>query len=262
MIRSLYTSATGMEAQEMAIDIISNNLANVNTTGFKKSRVDFQDLLYETIRAAGTDAAAGVQFPTGLQVGHGTKPVSTQKIFTQGEFIQTQNPLDMTIEGAGFFQIQRADGTVAYSRDGAFKIDSEGRLVNSDGFIVQPEITIPTNAQEVSIAMDGTVTAVISGETTPQNLGTLELAKFINPAGLKSLGRNMFEETEASGSPTVAMPGTEGVGTLAQGFLEMSNVKVVEEMVNMIVAQRAYEMNAKTIQASDDMLRQAATIRR
>lgn len=262
MIRSLWTAATGMQAQTSNIDVISNNLANVNTAGFKRSRADFQDLLYETIRAPGTSTAGGSEVPTGVQVGHGTRTVATQKIFMQGDFQHTQNELDMAIEGDGFFQIQQANGDIAYSRAGNFKIDSEGRIVSPDGFLMEPEITIPTDALAVSIGTDGAVSVLQPGATTPSVVGNIELARFVNPAGLQSIGRNLFLQTAASGDPTTGTPGVDGFGTIAQGYLEMSNVSVVDEMVSMITAQRAYEINSKTIQAADDMLQMVNSLKR
>jgi flagellar basal-body rod protein FlgG len=262
MIRALWTAATGMEAQQMNVDVISNNLANVNTTGFKKSRIDFQDLLYTTLKAAGTESASGIQIPTGIQVGNGVRTVSTQKLFSQGDFAQTSNPLDVVIEGDGFFQVLQPDGSTAYTRDGAFKVDSEGKLVTSDGFVIQPEITIPTDATEITIGMDGTVSTTIVGQDAPTTVGQIEIAKFMNPAGLKSIGKNLFAVTDASGSVVTGIPGTEGRGTVLQGFLEMSNVKVVEEMVNMIIAQRAYEVNSKAVQTGDQLLQMAAALHR
>ena len=262
MMRSLWTAASGMTAQQFKIDTVSNNLANVNTTGFKKSRVDFQDLLYQTVRFAGTPVTAGAQVPTGIQVGHGVRPVATQKMFSQGTFQQTDNPLDVVVEGDGFFQILLPDGNISYTRDGAFKRDSDGRVVSSDGFPLEPELIIPDDAMEVSIGSDGTVSVLRPGVNEPENIGQIELARFINPAGLKSEGRNFFTMTAASGQPIVGEPGLDGFGALAQGFLEMSNVQVVEEMVSMIVAQRAYATNSKAIQASDDMLQTANNLRR
>lgn len=261
MIRALWTAATGMEAQQLNIDVISNNLANVNTTGFKKSRVDFQDLLYQTILPAGTSAAQGAQVPTGVQVGLGTQYAATQKVFTQGDYQQSDNPLDVVIEGDGFFQVIQPNGVTAFTRDGSFKKDSTGRLVTSDGFALDPEIVIPSNATAVSVGLDGTVSATIPNEA-PRELGKILIAKFSNPAGLSSSGRNLLTKTSSSGDPTVDVPGTNGLGTIQSGFLEMSNVKVVEEMVNMIVAQRAYEVNSKAIQTADEMLNIANNLRR
>lgn len=262
MIRSLWTAATGMQAQTTNIDVISNNLANVNTAGFKRSRVDFQDLLYDTLRPPGTSTGGDGQVPTGIQIGHGTRTASTQKIFMQGDFQNTQNELDLAIEGQGFFQIVQANGELAYSRAGNFKIDGEGRVVSPDGLLLEPEITIPTDALAVSIGSDGVVSVLQAGQTTPVDVGTIELARFVNPAGLQSIGRSLFIPTEASGDATTGNPGEDGLGTLAQGFLEMSNVSVVDEMVNMITAQRAYEINSKAIQAADDMLQTANNLKR
>jgi len=262
MMRSLWTAASGMQAQTANIDVISNNLANVNTAGFKRSRADFQDLLYETMRAPGTNAPGGNQVPTGIQIGHGTRLVATQKIFMQGDFQHTENQLDMAIEGQGFFQITQANGDITYTRAGNFKIDGEGRIVSPDGLLMEPEITIPTDALSVSISTDGTVSVLQPGQSQPTDVGTVELARFVNPAGLQSIGRNLFTQTAASGEPTTGTAGEDGFGTIAQGYLEMSNVSVVDEMVNMITAQRAYEINSKAIQASDDMLQTANGIKR
>ena len=261
MIRALWSAASGMLAQELNIDTISNNLANVNTTGFKRTRVDFQDLIYQNVRAAGTTASVGTHIPTGIQVGHGSRPVATQKIFSQGDFQQTENPLDLVIEGDGFFSILRPDGTIAYTRAGAFKKDGQGRVVTSDGFVLQPEITIPAEATSISISSDGTVEVALPNASEPQRVGEIQLTTFSNPAGLESIGRNLFVETVASGAPTQSVPGMDGLGTLMPGFLEMSNVKLVEEMVNLIVAQRAYEISSKSIQAADEMLRIANNLK-
>lgn len=261
MMRALWTAGTGMMAQQMNIDVISNNLANVNTAGFKKSRVNFEDLLYQTVRTAGSTAAQGATLPTGLQVGHGVKSVSTSKVFTQGDFTNTGKPLDLVIEGEGFFQVQMPDGSTAYTRDGAFTVDGEGRIVNSEGYPLQPEITIPADATSITIGTDGTVSVTMADETN-QEIGRIELARFLNPAGLVNVGGNMMKATGASGDATTGNPGLDGIGTLSQGFLEMSNVKVIEEMVNMIVAQRAYEINSKAIQAADEMLQTANNLRR
>ncbi len=262
MIRSLWTAATGMEAQQLNIDVISNNLANVNTLGFKKGRVDFQDLLYQTTRTAGSTEAQGAQVPTGIQVGLGTRAAAVQKMFTQGDFQQTQNPLDVVIEGDGFFQVLMPNGNTGYTRDGSFKLDSQGRLVTSDGFPLDPEITIPAEATSISIGSDGSVTVMVPGQTAPQPAGQIQIAKFPNPGGLTNIGRNLLQPSAASGDAITDTPGMNGLGTIASGFVEMSNVKVVEEMVNMIVAQRAYEINAKAIQTSDEMLNIANNLRR
>ncbi|NLG69488.1 MAG: flagellar basal-body rod protein FlgG [Firmicutes bacterium] len=262
MMRSLWTAASGMAGQQFTVDTIANNLANVNTAGFKKSRVDFQDLLYQTIRFAGTAVTAGAEIPTGIQVGHGVRPVATVKIFSQGTFRETNNPLDLVIEGDGFFQVLLPDGTIAYTRDGSFKKDSAGRIVTSDGFVLEPEIIIPSDAIELSVGADGTVSVVMVNDSEPQEIGRIELARFVNPAGLRNYGRNLFLATGASGPPIVGQPGLDGFGAIAQGHLEMSNVEVVEEMVNLIMAQRAYDANSKAIQASDDMLQSANNLRR
>lgn len=261
MMRSLWTAASGMVGQQFNIDTIANNLANVNTTGFKKSRVDFQDLLYQTIRFPGSPVTLGAQIPTGIQVGHGVRTVATTRLFTQGTFRQTENPLDMVIEGDGFFQVLLPDGQIAYTRDGAFKLDSNGQIVNSDGFQLEPDIFIPEDAIDVTIGADGTVTATRPDGST-EFIGQIELARFINPAGLRSWGRNLMLESAASGPPIVGTPGLDGFGSLTQGFLEMSNVQVVEEMVDMITSQRAYEVSSKAIQASDEMLQIANNLRR
>jgi flagellar basal-body rod protein FlgG len=262
MMRALWTAGTGMAAQQANIDVISNNLANVNTTGFKKSRTDFQDLMYQTIRQAGAASGPDTMLPTGIQMGHGVRQVATQKIYTTGNFQQTGNPLDIAIEQDGFFQITMPDGTVAYTRDGAFKKDDQGRIVTSEGYPLEPAITIPAEATDVNIASDGQVTVTLPGQVETQNIGQIQIARFVNPAGLDSMGRNLLRETAASGAPVVSNPGEDGAGTLMQQYLEMSNVQVVEEMVNMIVAQRAYEVNSKAIQTADEMLGQAAGLRR
>ncbi len=261
MMRALWTASTGMVAQQANIDVISNNLANVNTTGFKKARSDFQDLIYQTVRQPGATTGPDTQLPTGIQVGHGVRQVATQKIYTPGNYLSTGNSLDVAIEGDGFFQITMPDGTLAYTRDGAFKKDSMGRMTTSEGYPLEPQITIPEGATEVSISADGRVTATIPNQTAQEDLGQIQLARFINPAGLESIGRNLLKETAASGAPVVSNPGTDGAGTLIQKYLEMSNVQVVEEMVNMIVAQRAYEMNSKAVTTSDEMLSIAANLR-
>ena len=251
-----------MEAQQINMDVTANNLANVNTTGFKKSRADFQDLLYQTIRVAGSTQAQGIQVPTGIQIGLGTRLAAVQKIFTQGDFHATGNALDMVIEGDGFFQVILPSGELAYTRDGSFKKDGQGNLVTSDGYLVQPEISMPAEAREISIGKDGTVSALLAGQSAPEELGQIQLVKFLNPAGLESLGGNLFAETAASGAAETGTPGQIGLGTLSSGSVEMSNVKVVEEMINLIVAQRAYEVNSKSIQTADEMLSMANTIRR
>ena len=262
MIRSLWTSATGMQAQALNLDVIANNLANVSTTGFKKSRAEFQDLLYETIRPAGTPSSQDTQVPTGIQLGHGTRPSTVLKIFSQGDMENTKNELDLAIEGDGFFQIALPNGETAFTRDGGFKLDSEGRVVNADGLALEPEISIPTDALSISVGMDGTVSVLQAGDTTPTEVGTIELARFVNPAGLIAMGKNLYIPSEASGDEMTGTAGENGLGTIAQGFLELSNVTVVEEMVSMITAQRAYEANSKSIQTADEMLAIANNVKR
>ncbi|WDN90020.1 flagellar basal-body rod protein FlgG [Desulfosarcina sp. BuS5] len=262
MLRSLWTAATGMQAQALNIDVISNNLANVNTTGFKRSRADFQDLLYETIRKAGSASSESTEVPTGIQLGHGTRPAAVQKIFIQGDYQHTGNELDIAIEGDGFFQILQPSGEVAYTRAGSFKMDSEGRIVTSDGFLMEPEIAVPSDTRAISIGTDGTVSVLQGGSGDSVEIGTIELARFINPAGLNSIGRNLYLTTDASGDVVTGTAGENGFGTISQGYLEMSNVSVVDEMVNMITAQRAYEINSKSIQTADDMLQMANSLKR
>ena len=262
MLRSLWTAASGMEAQALNIDVLSHNLANVNTTGFKKGRADFQDLMYETLRLPGSPSTTSTQVPTGIQVGLGTRTAAIQKIFLQGDYKATKNELDMAIEGDGFFQITKPDGDIAYTRDGSFKLDSDGRIVTSDGFLLEPEISVPPDAMTISIGIDGTVSVLQAGQSEPNEIGTIELGNFINPAGLNAIGRNLYLPTAESGDVVSGTAGEDGFGTIAQGFLEMSNVSVVEEMVKLISAQRAYEINSKAIQASDEMLQLANNIKR
>ena len=262
MIRSLWTSATGMQAQELNIDVISNNLANVNTSGFKKSRAEFQDLLYENLRPAGAASSADTTIPTGVQLGHGARPSAVQKMFSQGDFQNTENELDWAIENDGFFQIELPNGDTSYSRCGEFKLDADGRIVNADGFLLVPQLTVPTDTVSITVGMDGTVSAIQANDPIPREIGTIQLARFVNPAGLRSLGKNLFVPTEGSGDEIVGTPGQDGFGTIAQGFLERSNVSVVDEMVNMITAQRAYETNSKVIQTADDMLQMANNLKR
>jgi flagellar basal-body rod protein FlgG len=260
MLRALYSAAAGMESQQMNLDVISNNLANVNTTGFKKSKVEFQELLYQTTRAPGADLGSGNQLPTGIQVGQGSRPVATARIFTNGDLTQTGEQLDVAVQGSGFFQVQMPDGTSAYTRDGAFKTDSTGRIVTSDGLPViggfQP---VPAGTTNITISSNGNVTYTgASGSTTFQ----AQLVRFNNPAGLESEGSNLYKETPASGTPELGTPGQNGFGTLNQGYLELSNVSVVEEMVNLIQAQRAYEVNSKAVQAADEMMQQSNNMKR
>jgi len=254
MIRALWTAATGMETQQLNMDVIANNLANVNTTGFKKSRADFQELIYQSTKVPGSSTSAGTESPTGIQVGLGSRTAAVQKVFTVGDFQSTGNELDVAIEGAGFFEIELPSSKSAYTRAGTFKKDGSGRLVTSDGYPVQPEIVIPENATAISIGEDGTVEVNLDNDTEPTRVGTIEVTIFANTAGLKSIGRNLYQETPSSGTPTVVVPGENGAGTLAQGYLEGSNVNIMEEMVNMIAGQRAYEINSKAIQTADEMV--------
>lgn len=258
MMRSLWISKTGLEAQQTQMDVIANNLANVSTTGFKRSRAVFEDLLYQTLRQPGAQSSQQTQVPSGLQLGTGVRPIATERIHTQGNLQQTGNNLDVAINGNGFFQILMPDGTTAYTRDGSFQTDSQGQLVTSSGFTVQPAITIPPNTTAVTIARDGTVSATVAGVAT--NIGSLQLATFINPSGLQSQGENMYMETASSGTPSTTVPGTNGAGLLNQNYVETSNVNVVEELVNMIQTQRAYEINSKAITTSDQMLQKLSQI--
>jgi flagellar basal-body rod protein FlgG len=258
----MFIAATGMEAQKTNIDVIAHNLANVNTNGFKKSRADFQDLLYQGIKFAGAESADGNEIPTGIQLGLGVKTAAVQKLFKQGDFVSTDNPLDMVIEGDGFFQITMPEGDIGYTRAGSFKIDSSGRLVNSDGYPMEPEITFPSDTLEVTVSSDGTVSVLQPGSPTSTSVGQIELAQFINPGGLKALGKNLFTMSGSSGDAATGNPGSDGLGTINQGMIELSNVNIVEEMVNMIVSQRAYELNSKVITTSDEMLRMANSLKR
>ncbi|MBG7618431.1 flagellar basal-body rod protein FlgG [Herbaspirillum sp. AP02] len=254
MIRSLWISKTGLDAQQTQLDVISNNLANVSTNGFKRSRAVFEDLLYQTVRQPGAQSSQQTQLPSGLQIGTGVRPVATERIFTQGNVNQTNNDKDLAIQGNGFFQILLPDGTTAYTRDGAFQTDSQGQLVTSSGYTLQPPITIPLNTTKLSVGRDGTVSIMQAGSTATTQIGTIQVATFINPAGLESRGENLYVETAASGTPNPNTPGTNGAGALWQGYVETSNVNVVEELVNMIQTQRAYEINSKAITTSDQML--------
>jgi flagellar basal-body rod protein FlgG len=256
MLRALYTAATGMQAQQINIDTIANNIANVNTTGFKQGRAEFQDLLYQNIRPAGTASSSSTMFPVGLQLGLGTRPVATDRIFTQGDMRQTGNSLDLVIEGKGFFQVRLPNGELGYTRDGSFHKNAEGMLATADGNPLEPQITIPPDADTITIGKDGTVSVATAGSATSQTVGTIQLANFQNPAGLNALGGNTFVASAASGDAITGSPGESGMGHINQGFLEQSNVSVVEEMVNMIVAQRAYEVNSKAVRIADDMLSQ------
>ena len=264
MMRSLWTAASGMTGQQFNIDTISNNLANVNTTGFKLNRPDFEDLLYQTLRTAGTPATELTVLPTGVQVGHGVRPAATQKIFTQGALQSTGNVSDVAIEGEGFFRELLYDGTYGYTRDGSFKIDSNGQLVSSDGYRLMPEVVLPEGfiRESLTISQDGRVTVKIPGSDDPIDVGQLEIYRFVNPAGLQAIGQNLLKVSNASGDPIGGRPGFDGMGKLIHRFLEMSNVSVVQEMVNMIVAQRAYELNSRAIQTSDSMLATATGLKR
>lgn len=254
MINSLWISKTGMEAQQMQLDVISNNLANVSTTGFKRANAVFEDLMYQNLRQVGSNSSEQSQLPTGLQVGLGVRTIATSRSFAQGSLQQSSNNLDVAIQGRGFFQVTMPDGTLNYTRDGSFQIDNQGRLVTASGFPIANGVTVPANAQSVIIGADGTVTATIPGNVKPQPIGTIALASFVNPAGLDPKGQNLFAESVASGQPNSGTPGANGMGALAQGYLETSNVNVVQELVTMIQTQRAYEMNSKAIQTSDQML--------
>lgn len=261
MIRSLFTAATGMIAQQLNLDVIANNLANVNTSGFKKSRADFQDVFYQTLEGPGTSQQQGTS-PTGIQVGLGVRPAAVGRVHSQGDFESTSNPLDMAIEGDGFFQITLPNGDTSYTRSGAFKLDENGQVVTSDGFLLTPTITIPPDALSITVGTDGIVSVLQPGSTTPTQVGQLQVARFQNPAGLRATGRNLFQETQASGAATLGTPGQDGLGTIAQGFLESSNVSVVEEIVQMVTGQRAYEANSKTIQTADQILSNAINVKR
>jgi flagellar basal-body rod protein FlgG len=263
MIRALYSAASGMTAQQMNVDNIAHNLANASTVGYKVRRAQFQDLLYQDVVTPGASASQQTVIPTGLQLGLGTRAASNEIIFSQGSFTATQNPLDMVIQGRGFFQVRQASGEIAYTRAGSFHLDRDGNMVTSDGDPMEPQITLPPDAQQVSIATDGTVSYTQPGQTAAQLAGQIQLADFQNPAGLNSLGRNLYLPTDASGDPTVGTPGgQEGIGTLLQGYLEQSNVSVVEEFVNLIVSQRAYEANSKVVKAADEMYQQINNLTR
>ena len=261
MIRALYSAASGMTAQQMNVDNIAHNLANANTAGFKARRAQFQDLLYQTLSQPGAAASQQSAVPTGLQLGLGTRAASNEIIFAQGDFSATNNPLDLVIQGKGFFQIRRAAGDLAYTRAGSFQLNRDGSLVTSDGDLVEPQITIPQNAQTITIATDGTVSFTQPGQTAAQKAGQIQLANFQNPAGLNSIGRNLYLPTDSSGDAIVGNAGgAEGLGTLLQGYVEQSNVSVVDEFVNLIVSQRAYEANSKVVKAADEMYQQVNNI--
>lgn len=260
MIRSLFIAKTGLEAQQTQLDVITNNLSNVSTNGFKRSRAVFEDLLYQNVRQPGAQSSQQTNLPSGQQIGTGVRAVATERIFTQGNPQQTGNDKDLMVNGNGFFQVLLPDGTTAYTRDGSFQKDSNGQLVTASGYVIQPAITIPANAQSVTVAKDGTVSVTLPGTTTPTQVGTLQLSTFVNPAGLEAKGENLYVETGASGSANTNTPGTNGAGVILQGYVESSNVNVVEEMVNMIQTQRAYEINSKAITTSDQMLQRLAQL--
>ena len=260
MMRSLWISKTGMEAQQTQLDTISNNLANASTNGYKRSHAVFEDLMYQNLRQAGANSTDQTTLPTGLQLGLGTRAVATSRSFNQGNLQQSSNPLDLAVSGQGFFEVQMPDGTTGYTRDGSFQVSPTGTLVTNNGLTVQPGITIPANATSVSVAEDGTVSVVLPSTTTPATVGKLSIANFNNPPGLEPRGQNIYAETAASGTPTAGTAGLNGLGTIKQGFVETSNVNVVEELVGMIQTQRAYELNSKAIKTSDDMLARLAQL--
>ena len=254
MLRAFSTSATGMTAQQMIVDAIANNLANINTTGFKRSQVDFQDLMYLKLQNPGQETASGVIAPTGLEIGSGVRPGSTQKVFTQGEMQNTGVTLDMAIEGDGFFQVTMPNGELRYTRDGSLRLNATGNLVTSSGHPLSPAITIPADARSISVGQDGTITVFAGTASTPTNVGQIQLVRFVNASGLRAEGENLLAETPASGQPKIGIAGQDGLGSLRAGFLERSNVQMVRELVNLITAQRAYEINSRAIRAGDDML--------
>jgi len=262
MIRSLRSAATGMNAQQLNLDNISNNLANVNTTGFKKGQIQFQDLMYQVIKPAGASLQQNSVEPVQLEIGHGVRPIAITRSFEQGALTQTDNPLDLAITGNGFFQVLLPDSRVAYTRDGNLEISPDGTIVNANGYPLEPDLRIPPETEQIIISSQGIVSVLVQGQSQPEEIGQLELTRFVNPAGLASIGQNLFEETVASGSPLRGEPGQEGLGTLEQGYLEASNVSVIEEMVQMIMAQRSYEINSKSIRAAEDMLSQAVNLKR
>ncbi|MEO8661881.1 MAG: flagellar basal-body rod protein FlgG [Bryobacteraceae bacterium] len=263
MIRALYSAASGLSAQQLCVDNIAHNLANANTVGFKMRRTQFQDLLYQSMVQPGAAAGSQTTVPSGLQLGLGTRPIANEIIFTQGNFVQTDNPLDMVIQGRGFFQIRRPSGELSYTRCGQFHVDRDGNVVTADGDALEPQITIPPEAQSLTIAADGTVSYALPGQSASQVAGQIQLANFVNPAGLNSVGHNLYSPTDASGDPTVGNPGgQEGIGALMQGYVEQSNVSVVEEFINLIVSQRAYEANTKIVKAADEMYQQVNNLTR
>ncbi|MBV8465721.1 MAG: flagellar basal-body rod protein FlgG [Burkholderiales bacterium] len=254
MMRALWIAKSGMDAMQTNLDVISNNLANVNTNGFKETRPIFQDLLYQTLREPGAASSQQTDTPVGVQFGTGVKTAATERIFTQGNLQSTDNPFDIAINGQGFFQITMPDGTTSYTRDGDFQVNNQGILVTTDGYPLAGNITVPANTQQFTISKDGIVSARLAGQTTPSQIGTIQLANFINPTGLESIGGNLYRETLASGTPQVSTPGLNGLGLLNQNYVETSNVNITEELINMIQAQRSYEINSRAITAADDML--------
>ncbi len=254
MIRSLWIAKTGLDAQQTNLDVIAHNLANVSTNGYKRQRAVFEDLLYQNLRQPGAQSTQQTQIPSGLQLGVGVRPIATEHIHTQGSLQKTENPLDIAINGQGFFQIQMPDGTLAYTRDGAFQRDSTGQIVTASGYPLSPAITIPADAISITISRDGIVSVLQAGQTTPTQIGNIQLATFVNVGGLQSIGENLFVETASSGTPTPNTPGSNGAGLLNQGYVETSNVNVAEELVTMIQTQRAYELNSKAVSTSDQML--------
>ncbi|MDH2898515.1 flagellar basal-body rod protein FlgG (plasmid) [Rahnella variigena] len=260
MIPSLYIAKTGLDAQQTNMDVIANNLANVSTNGFKRQRAVFEDLLYQTVRQPGAQSSEQTNLPSGLQIGTGVRPVSTERLFSQGNLSQTSNSKDIAVKGEGFFQVQLPDGTTAYTRDGSFQVDQNGQLVTSSGYQVIPAITIPTNALSLTVGRDGIVSVTQQGQTAAQQVGQLTLSTFINNSGLESMGENLYQETQSSGAPTESTPGLNGAGLLYQGYVETSNVNVAEELVNMIQTQRAYEINSKAVSTSDEMLQKLSQL--
>jgi len=262
MFRSLRIAALGMAGQQLNVDVISNNLANVNTTGYKKSNIEFQDLLYNTIQTGSADGGIGHEKPSALEIGSGNRPVSTFRSFTQGDVSETGNSLDVAINGRGFFQIMNSDGTISYSRDGTFRVNSQGNVVTITGLSVYPELSIPQDTTSINIKQDGTVSILTDGQIDPEEIGQIELASFMNPAGLKAIGGNLYSETESSGQASYGMPGDDGFGSTLQGYLEKSNVDVVQEMISLIVSQRAYEINSKAVKTADELLAITNNIKR
>ena len=254
MYPALWIAKTGLDAEQTRMSVIANNLANVNTTGFKRDRAVFEDLMYQNIRQAGASSTEDTNLPSGLKLGTGVRTVATQKLHSQGNVVQTGNSFDVAVQGNGFFQVTHPDGSIVYTRDGSFGLDNAGQLVTQNGYLLEPAITVPANTLSVTVGSDGTVSALVAGNTTPSQIGNITLAQFINPTGLQSIGDNLYRESAASGAAQVDTPGLNGAGSLIQGSLESSNVNVVEELVNMIETQRAYEMNSKAISTTDDML--------